>query len=136
MPKDFRLWIELSKTGVSFLTVLLPVLESWQTVFPINPQVRQQCLPIAVFVCSLAVVAGYSTGRHTANGLSVGWCFLLLFLGVLSIQLANIARIARLERPLYVLVFAFFSLSTSAFLAYSARKRARSIEVWEQQSMH
>jgi hypothetical protein len=132
LAKDIRSWIELSKTGVSLLTVLVPVLESWQPVLPISPQVRQQCLLIAVFVCFLAVIAGHSTGRHTTNGLSVGWCFLLLFLAVLTLQLANIPRMAWAQRPIYVLLFAFFSLSTSAFLAYSARKRATSIESWEQ----
>ena len=133
MPlKDLRVWIELSKMIVSFLTVLAPFLEKWQAVLPINPQVRQQCLLIAVFVCFLAVIAGYSTGRHTPNGLSVGWCFLLLFLGLLSAQLANFQKILWLERPLYVLLFAFFSLSTSAFLAYGIRREAISVEPWEQ----
>lgn len=135
LPKNLRSWVELSKTGVSFLTVLIPLLEKWQTVLPVSAQVRHETLFIAVFVCFLAVIAGYSTGRHTPSGLSVGWCFLLLFLGVLSVQLANVARVAWAERPMYVLVFAFFSLSTSAFLAYSARKRAASFESWEQDSM-
>ena len=136
MPlKDLRIWIELLKMIVSFLTVLTPFLEKWQSVLPINPQIRQQCLLIAVFVCFLAVIAGYSTGRHTAGGLSVGWCFLLLFLSLLCVQLANFPKTAWVERPLYVLLFAFFSLSTSAFLAYGARKGSISIESWEQHSM-
>ncbi|MCI0419579.1 MAG: hypothetical protein L0387_37950 [Acidobacteria bacterium] len=133
LPKAIRPYYELCKTAVSFLTVLVPLLEKWQTVLPVASQVRQECLTIAVFVCFLAAVAGYSTGRHTLNGLSVGWCFLLLFLGALSVQLAGLPRVAWAERPLYVLIFAFFSLSTSAFLAYSARKNAASID-WQEHS--
>jgi hypothetical protein len=131
LPKAIRPYYELCKTVTSFLTVLIPVLEKWQTVLPVSPQVRQECLLIAVFVCFLATVAGYSTGRHTVNGLSVGWSFLLLFLGVLTVQLAGLPHIAWAQRPLYVLIFAFFSLSTSAFLAYSARKSAASID-WQE----
>jgi hypothetical protein len=134
LPKAMRPYYELSKAAVSFLTVLTPVLEKWQTVLPVTAQVRRECLTIAVFVCFLAAVAGYSTGRHTINGLTVGWCFLLLFLGCLSVQLAGFSHIAWAERPLYVLIFAFFSLSTSAFLAYSARKSAASID-WQEHSM-
>jgi hypothetical protein len=133
LPKAIRPYYELCKAMTSFLTVLIPLLEKWQAVLPVSSQVRQECLTIAVFVCFLAAVAGYSTGRHTVNGLSVGWCFLLLFLVVLTVQLAGLPRIAWAERPLYVLIFAFFSLSTSAFLAYSARKSAASID-WQEQS--
>ena len=135
LPKGPRSWVELSKMGASFLTALIPVLEKWQAVLPVDPQVRQQCLVIAVCACVLAVIAGYSTGRHTPNGLWVGWCFLLLFLLLLTALLADLSRLAWAERPLYVLVFAFFSLSTSAFLAYSARKRAMSAGLWEEGSM-
>ena len=131
LPKVIRPYYELCKAVTSFLTVLIPLLEKWQAVLPVSPQVRQECLTIAVFVCFLAVVAGYSTGRHTVNGLSVGWSFLLLFLGVLTVQLTGLPHIAWAQRPLYVLIFAFFSLSTSAFLAYSARKSAASID-WEE----
>jgi hypothetical protein len=134
-PKGPRSRVELLKAGASFLTVLIPVLEKWQTVLPVSPQVRQQCLVIAVCVCVLAVIAGYSTGRHTPNGLWVGWCFLLLFLALLTAQLADLQRLEWAERPLYVLVFGFFSLSTSAFLAYSARRRAMSLESWGESSM-
>lgn len=133
LPKAIRPYYELCKAVTSFLTVLIPLLEKWQPVLPVSPQVRQECLTIAVFVCFLAVVAGYSTGRHTVNGLSVGWSFLLLFLGVLTVQLSGLLHIAWAQRPLYVLIFAFFSLSTSAFLAYSARKSAASID-WEEPS--
>ena len=80
LPKAIRPYYELCKAVTSFLTVLIPLLEKWQAVLPVSSQVRQECLTIAVFVCFLATVAGYSTGRHTVNGLSVGWCFLLLFL--------------------------------------------------------
>jgi hypothetical protein len=131
LPKAIRPYYELCKAVTSFLTVLVPLLEKWQPVLPVSSQVRQECLTIAVFVCFLAVVAGYSTGRHTVNGLSVGWSFLLLFLGVLTVQLAGLPHIAWAQRPLYVLIFAFFSLSTSAFLAYSARRGAASID-WEE----
>ena len=134
LPKAIRPYYELSKTVTSFLTVLIPLLEKWQAVLPVSSHVRQECLPITLFVCFLATVAGYSTGRHTLNGLSVGWCFLLLFLCVLTVQLAGVPRVAWVERPLYVLIFAFFSLSTSAFLAYSARKSAASIDWQESQS--
>ena len=133
LPKAIRPYYELCKAVTSFLTVLVPLLEKWQAVLPVPSQVRQECLTIAVFVCFLAVVAGYSTGRHTVNGLSVGWSFLLLFLGVLTVQLAGLPHIAWAQRPLYVLIFAFFSLSTSAFLAYSARRGAASID-WEEPS--
>ena len=133
LPRAIRPYYELCKAVTSFLTVLIPLLEKWRAVLPVSFQVRQDCLAIAVFVCFLAVVAGYSTGRHTVNGLSVGWCFLLLFMVVLTVQLAGLPRIAMAERPLYVLTFAFFSLSTSAFLAYSARKSAASID-WQEQS--
>jgi hypothetical protein len=133
LPKAIRPYYELCKAVTSFLTVLIPLLEKWQAVLPVPSQVRQECLTIAVFVCFLAVVAGYSTGRHTVNGLSVGWSFLLLFLGVLTVQLAGLPHIAWAQRPLYVLIFAFFSLSTSAFLAYSARRGAASID-WEEPS--
>ena len=133
LPKAIRPYYELCKAVASFLTVLIPLLEKWKTVLPVSPQVRHECLTIAVFACFLAAVAGYSTGRHTLNGLSVGWCFLLLFLAVLTVQLAGVARVAWTERPLYVLIFAFFSLSTSSFLAYSARKSAASID-WNEQS--
>ena len=133
LPKAIRPYYELCKAVTSFLTVLIPLLEKWQVVLPVSSQVRQECLTIAVFVCFLAVVAGYSTGRHTVNGLSVGWSFLLLFLGVLTVQLAGLAHISWAQRPLYVLIFAFFSLSTSAFLAYSARKSAASLD-WEEPS--
>jgi hypothetical protein len=133
LPKAIRPYYELCKAVTSFLTVLIPVLEKWQAVLPVSSQVRHDCLTIAVFVCFLATLAGYSTGRHTASGLSVGWCFLFLFLVVLTVQLAGLPRIAWAERPLYVLIFAFFSLSTSAFLAYSARKSAASID-WQEQS--
>ena len=133
LPKAIRPYYALCKAVPSFLTVLIPVLEKWQAVLPVSSQVRQDCLTIAVFVCFLATVAGYSTGRHTVSGLSVGWCFLLLFLVVLTVQLAGLPRIAWVERPLYVLIFAFFSLSTSAFLAYSAHKSAASID-WQEQS--
>ena len=133
LPRAIRPYYELCKAVTSFLTVLIPLLEKWQAVLPVSPQVRQDCLTIAVLVCFLAAVAGYSTGRHTVNGLSVGWCFLLLFMVVLTVQLAGLPRIAWAERPLYVLTFAFFSLSTSAFLAYSARKSAASID-WQEQS--
>ena len=133
LPRAIRPYYELCKAVTSFLTVLIPLLEKWQAVLPVSPQVRQDCLTIAVLVCFLAAVAGYSTGRHTLNGLSVGWCFLLLFMVVLTVQLAGLPRIAWAERPLYVLTFAFFSLSTSAFLAYSARKSAASID-WQEQS--
>jgi len=131
LPKAIRPYYELCKAVTSFLTVLVPLLEKWQAVLPVSPRVRQECLTIAVFVCFLAVVAGYSTGRHTVNGLSVGWSFLLLFLGVLTVQLAGLPHIAWAQRPLYVLIFAFFSLSTSAFLAYSARKSAASMD-WQE----
>ena len=131
LPKAIRPYYELCKAVTSFLTVLVPLLEKWQAVLPVSPQVRQECLTIAVFVCFLAVVAGYSTGRHTLNGLSVGWCFLLLFMGALTVQLSGLPRIAWAERPLYVMIFAFFSLSTSAFLAYSARKSAASMD-WQE----
>jgi len=131
LPKAIRPYYELCKAVTSFLTVLIPLLEKWQAVLPVSPQVRQECLTIAVFVCFLAVVAGYSTGRHTVNGLSVGWSFLLLFLGVLTVQLAGLPHIAWAQRPLYVLIFGFFSLSTSAFLAYSARKSAASMD-WQE----
>jgi hypothetical protein len=130
-----RSWVELAKMGASFFTVLIPVLEKWQSVVPVSPQVREQCLLIAVCACVLAVIAGYSTGRHTPNGLRVGWCFLLLFLLLLTTLLADRPRFAWADRPLYVLVFAFFSLSASAFLAYSARRRALSLESWEDNSM-
>jgi hypothetical protein len=133
--KGPRSWVELAKMGASFLTVLVPLLENWQSVVPVSPQVRQQCLLIAICVCFLAVIAGYSTGRHTPNGLRVGWCFLLLFLLLLTALLADLPRLAWADRPLYVLVFAFFSLSASAFLAYSARRRALSLESWEESSM-
>ena len=133
LPKAIRPYYELCKAVTSFLTVLIPVLEKWQAVLPVSPQVRHDCLTIAVFACFLATVAGYSMGRHTVNGLSAGWCFLLLFLVVLTVQLAGLPRIAWAERPLYVLIFAFFSLSTSAFLAYSARRNAASID-WQEQS--
>lgn len=133
LPKAIRPYYELCKAVTSFLTVLIPLMEKWQPVLPVSPQVRKECLMIAVFVCFLATVAGYSTGRHTVKGLSVGWCFLLLFLVVLTVQLAELPHIAWAERPLYVLIFAFFSLSTSAFLAYSARKSAASID-WQEQS--
>ena len=133
LPKAIHPYYELCKAVTSFLTVLIPLLEKWQAVLPVSPQVRQECLTIAVFVCFLAVVAGYSTGRHTVNGLSVGWSFLLLFLGVLTVQLAGLPHISWAQRPLYVLIFAFFSLSTSAFLAYSARKSAASLD-WEEPS--
>ncbi len=133
LPKALRPYYELCKAVTSFLTVLIPLLEKWQAVLPVSSQVRQECLTIAVLVCFLAVVAGYSTGRHTVNGLSVGWSFLLLFLGVLTVQLAGLPHIAWAQRPLYVLIFAFFSLSTSAFLAYSARKSAASLD-WEEPS--
>ncbi len=79
LPKAIRPYYELCKAGTSFLTVLIPLLEKWQTVLPVSSQVRQECLLIAVFVCFLATVAGYSTGRHTVNGLSVGWSFLFCF---------------------------------------------------------
>jgi len=131
LPKAIRPYYELCKAVTSFLTVLVPLLEKWQAVLPVSPQVRQECLTIAVFVCFLAVVAGYSTGRHTVNGLSVGWSFLLLFLGVLTVQLAGLPHIPWAQRPLYVLIFGFFSLSTSAFLAYSARKSAASMD-WQE----
>jgi hypothetical protein len=133
LPKAIRPYYELCKAVTSFLTVLIPLLENWQAVLPVSSQVRQECLTIAVCVCFLATVAGYSTGRHTVNGLSVGWSFLLLFLGVLTVQLAGLPHIAWAQRPLYVLIFAFFSLSTSAFLAYSARKNAASID-WQEPS--
>lgn len=132
LPRAIRPYYELCKAVTSFLTILIPLLEKWQAVLPVSPQVRQDCLTIAVLVCFLAAVAGYSTGRHTVNGLSVGWCFLLLFMVVLTVQLAGLPLIAWTERPLYVLTFAFFSLSTSAFLAYSARKSA-AID-WQEQS--
>ena len=131
LPKVIRPYYELCKAVTSFLTVLIPLLEKWRAVLPVSSQVRQECLTIAVFVCFLAVVAGYSTGRHTLNGLSVGWCFLLLFMGALTVQLSGLPRIAWAERPLYVMIFAFFSLSTSAFLAYSARKSAASMD-WQE----
>ena len=131
LPKAIRPYYELCKAVTSFLTVLIPLLEKWRAVLPVSSQVRQECLTIAVFVCFLAVVAGYSTGRHTLNGLSVGWCFLLLFMGALTVQLSGLPRIAWTERPLYVMIFAFFSLSTSAFLAYSARKSAASMD-WQE----
>ena len=131
LPKVLRPYYELCKAVTSFLTVLIPLLEKWEAVLPVSSQVRQECLTIAVFVCFLAVVAGYSTGRHTLNGLSVGWCFLLLFMGALTVQLSGLPRIAWAERPLYVMIFAFFSLSTSAFLAYSARKSAASMD-WQE----
>ena len=131
LPKAIHPYYELCKAVTSFLTVLIPLLEKWQAVLPVSPQVRQECLTIAVLVCFLAVVAGYSTGRHTLNGLSVGWCFLLLFMGALTVQLSGLPRIAWAERPLYVMIFAFFSLSTSAFLAYSARKSAASMD-WQE----
>lgn len=133
LPKAIQPYYEFSKAAVSFLTMLIPILEKWQTVLPVSAQVRRECLLIAVFVCFLAVVAGYSTGRHTVNGLSVGWSFLLLFLGTLSLQLSGFQRIAWAERPLYVLIFTFFSLSASSFLAYSARKSAASID-WQEDS--
>ena len=98
-PKGPRSRVELLKAGASFLTVLIPVLEKWQAVLPVSPQVRQQCLVIAVCVCVLAVIAGYSTGRHTPNGLWVGWCFLLLFLALLTAQLADLQRLEWAERP-------------------------------------
>ena len=60
-----------------------------------------------------------------------GWSFLLLFLVVLTVQLTGLPRVAWAERPVYVLIFAFFSLSTSAFLAYSARKSAASMD-WQE----
>jgi|SoiMethySBSTD1v2_1073268.scaffolds.fasta_scaffold03669_10 hypothetical protein len=131
LPKAIHPYYELCKAVTSFLTVLIPLLEKWRAVLPVSSQVRQECLTIAVFVCFLAVVAGYSTGRHTLNGLSVGWCFLLLFMGALTVQLSGLPRIAWAERPLYVMIFAFFSLSTSAFLAYSARKSAASMD-WQE----
>lgn len=133
LPKAIRPYYELCKTVTSFLTVLVPLLEKGPAVLPVSSQVRQECLPIAVFVCFLAVVAGYSTGRHTINGLFIGWCFLLLFLIVLTVQLAGVPHLPWAQRPLYVLIFTFFSLSTSAFLAYSARKSATSID-WQEQS--
>ncbi|MBM3801562.1 MAG: hypothetical protein FJW26_04525 [Acidimicrobiia bacterium] len=133
LPRSIRPYYELCKAVASFLTVLIPLLEKWKAVLPVSSQVRQECLTIAVFACFLAAVAGYSTGRHTLNGLAVGWCFLLLFLLVLTVELAGVARIAWAERPLYVLIFAFFSLSTSSFLAYSARKSAASID-WQEPS--
>lgn len=131
LPKAIRPYYELCKAVTSFLTVLVPLLEKWQAVLPVSSQVRQECLTIAVLVCFLATVAGYSTGRHTVNGLSVGWSFLLLFLVVLTVQLTGLPRVAWAERPVYVLIFAFFSLSTSAFLAYSARKSAASMD-WQE----
>jgi hypothetical protein len=131
LPKAIHPYYELCKAVTSFLTVLIPLLEKWRAVLPVSSQVRQECLTIAVFVCFLAVVAGYSTGRHTLNGLSVGWFFLLLFMGALTVQLSGLPRIAWAERPLYVMIFAFFSLSTSAFLAYSARKSAASMD-WQE----
>lgn len=131
LHKAIHPYYELCKAVTSFLTVLIPLLEKWRAVLPVSSQVRQECLTIAVFVCFLAVVAGYSTGRHTLNGLSVGWCFLLLFMGALTVQLSGLPRIAWAERPLYVMIFAFFSLSTSAFLAYSARKSAASMD-WQE----
>ena len=131
LPKAIHPYYELCKAVTSFLTILIPLLEMWRAVLPVSSLVRQECLTIAVFVCFLAVVAGYSTGRHTLNGLSVGWCFLLLFMGALTVQLSGLPRIAWAERPLYVMIFAFFSLSTSAFLAYSARKSAASMD-WQE----
>jgi len=133
LPKALRPYYELCKAVISFATVLIPLLEKWRPVLPVASQVRQETVTIAVFVCFLAVVAGYSTGRHTVNGLSIGWSFLWLFLVVLTVQLAGLPRIAWSERPLYVLIFAFFSLSTSAFLAYSARRNAASID-WQEQT--
>jgi len=135
VPKALRPYYEFCKALTSFLTVLVPLLEKWQPVLPVPPQVRQQCLTIAVAVCFLAAVAGYSTGRHTVNGLSTGWCFLLLFLMVLTVELSDLQHIAFAQRPLYVLTFAFFSLSISSFLAYSARKSSVAID-WEEQSEH
>ena len=132
-PKDFRAWIELSKTGVSLLTALIPILDDWLTILPATPQVRHQCLPIAICVCLLAVTAGFSTGRHTGNGLSVGWWFLVLFLVILSIQLVTLPHFVWAERPLYVLLFAFFSLSASSFLAYSARRQAIFGAAWNEE---
>ena len=99
LPKAIRPYYELCKAVTSFLTVLIPLLEKWQAVLPVSSQVRQECLTIAVFVCFLATVAGYSTGRHTVNGLSVGWSFLLLFLGVLTVQLTGLPHIAWATAP-------------------------------------
>ena len=134
LPKDFRSWMEFSKTGVSLLTALIPMLDNWLTILPTNPQIRHQCLPIAICVCLLAVTAGFSTGRHTGNGLSVGWWFLVLFLVILSLQLATLPHLVWAERPLYVLLFAFFSLSASSFLAYSARRQAIFGASWNEDS--
>jgi hypothetical protein len=134
LPKDFRSWMEFSKTGVSLLTALIPMLDNWLTILPTNPQIRHQCLPIAICVCLLAVTAGFSTGRHTGSGLSVGWWFLVLFLVILSIQLATLPHLVWAERPLYVLLFAFFSLSASSFLAYSARRQAIFGASWNEDS--
>lgn len=109
---------EIVKAIISLVTILVPFLERYAGLFPVNPRIRAEALPVAVFASIACVVAGYVTARRTTRGLVLGWIALVLFLlATVTLFLVGITA-AWVERPVYVLVFALFSLTVSAFLGH------------------
>jgi hypothetical protein len=130
LPKALRPYYELCKAVTSFLTVLVPLLEKWQPVLPSLSSASG--VPVDRSVRLFSCHCGWLLDRpaHCERTLRRLELSVAVF-GVLTVQLTGLPHIAWAQRPLYVLIFAFFSLSTSAFLAYSARKSAASID-WQE----
>ena len=104
------------RIGAACLTVLLPLIERSYLLLPIAPAVREDALPGALLAALVCVVGGYATASYSDRGLDVGWTAMVLFLATLVAIVAFLDLIPRGERSLYIMAFAFFSLSVSSFL--------------------
>jgi hypothetical protein len=115
--------LQLIKVLLSLSTAILPYVEMrWLPVLPVTGRIRETVLPVAVLAAIGAVAAGVATARHTAEGLSVGWFALIVFLGSAVAMYGALDLMPRASAGLYVVFFAAFTLSVSAFLSSHGRR--------------
>ena len=115
--------LQAGKVLLSLATAALPWIEArWLPVLPVSGRLRETVLPVAILAAVAAVAAGVATARHTAEGLSVGWFALIVFVASAIGMYGALDLMPRAASGLYVVFFAAFTLSVSSFLSSQPRR--------------
>lgn len=109
--------LETIRASASLLATALPWLERTYHVLPVTQRIRDDVLAAATLATLLCVIAGYTTARHSTQGMQVAWTSLVLFLAVTVAMFGFMDLLPRADRALYILCFALFGLSAASFLS-------------------
>lgn len=121
--------VDILKNLLSLSAALLPLIEKYVELLPVNPHVRNDVWLISIMVAAVAGLGGYQSAKHLGRGRVVGWIGLLLFVLFLVVELAITTAgiefglpargISLLVRVGYVLVFLSLGLAAGGFLGLS-----------------